>query len=144
MKTNQILDEARKYLLYAADVLHSSSQNYSIEKQDRIVLEKYASDLFDYSKGIEQLKNHIIVGEQQKKKIQIVTELENTYDAHRRVADKVREDLRIVKATLKKAEESGNQADIEEMKKRLKYYSNQKLVAERNELNAKIEYEKGV
>lgn len=68
MKPLNTLDEAYKYLLYIADALANVSNGYKIDKQDRIVLEKYANDLAEYAKGIEQVKNNIEMKEEAKKK----------------------------------------------------------------------------
>ena len=68
MKPLSTLDEAHKYLLYVADALANVSNGYKINKQDRIVLEKYANDLAEYAKGIEQVKNNIVMKEEAKKK----------------------------------------------------------------------------
>ena len=68
MKPTSTLDEAHKYLLYIADALANISNGYKIDKQDRIVLEKYANDLAEYAKGIEQVKNNIVMKEEAKKK----------------------------------------------------------------------------
>ena len=68
MKPTPILNEAHKYLLYIADALANISNGYKIDKQDRIVLEKYANDLAEYAKGIEQVKNNIEMKEEAKKK----------------------------------------------------------------------------
>lgn len=68
MKPLSTLDEAHKYLLYVADALANVSNGYKINKQDRIVLEKYANDLAEYAKGIEQVKNNIEMKEEAKKK----------------------------------------------------------------------------
>lgn len=67
MKPIQSLNEAHKYLLYIADALANVSNGYKIDKQDRIVLEKYANDLAEYAKGIEQVKNNIEMKEEAKK-----------------------------------------------------------------------------
>jgi hypothetical protein len=68
MKPINTLDEAYKYLLYIADALANVSSGYKIDKQDRVVLEKYANDLAEYAKGIEQVKNRILAKEEAKKK----------------------------------------------------------------------------
>lgn len=67
MNSNQTLTEAHNYLIYIADALHSVSQKYSIEKQDRVILEKYAEDLIAYAKSLDKLKNNMILKEKMKK-----------------------------------------------------------------------------
>lgn len=143
MKTNQTIDEARKYLLYVSDALQAIASSYSTDKEDRNILNKFSSDLFEYSNGLEQLKNKITAKEQVKKKIQIVAELEYVYDTQKRNTEKVRTNLRTVKALLKNAEKSGNDIDIKEAKNRVAYYSNQYNIAEQNELKAKTDLERG-
>src|SRR5665213_3996609 len=93
MKINQTLTEARKYLLYISDALHATAQAYSTDKEDRTILEKYASDLFEYSNGLEQMKNNIVAKEQSKKKMQIVAELESTYETKKRITAKAANNL---------------------------------------------------
>lgn len=68
MKPLNTLNEAHKYLLYIADALANVSSGYKIDKQDRIILEKYANDLAEYAKGIEQVKNNIVMKEEVRKK----------------------------------------------------------------------------
>ena len=143
MKPNQTLDEARKYLLYVSDALHAVAASHSVDRQEREIIEKYATDIFEYSNGLEKMKNHIISKEQSKKKLQVVAELEDIYAAHKKVAAKARENLRIVKARLKQAEEAGVLKDIEEAKVRVEYYSKQNLIAGQNELMAKRQLEQG-
>jgi hypothetical protein len=67
MKPLSTLNEAHKYLLYIADALANVSSGYKIDKQDRIVLEKYANDLAEYAKGIEQVKKSIVMKEEAKR-----------------------------------------------------------------------------
>ena len=143
MKANQTIDEARKYLLYVSDALHAVAESYSVDKEDRITLDKFAADLFQYSNGLEQLKNGMVSKEQLKKKAALTAELESIYEGHKRVAVKAKTNLNIVKAMLKKAEEAKIAADIEEAKKRVKYYTEQNNIAVQNELIAKREFEKG-
>jgi hypothetical protein len=64
MKHNQTLDEARKYLLYISDALNGVSQSYSINKKERAIAAKYAADLYDYAKGLEQLNISISAKQQ--------------------------------------------------------------------------------
>ena len=143
MKPNQTINEARKYLLYVSDALHAIAQSHSVGKEERSILDKYAADIYEYSTGLEKLGNYIISKEQTKKKIQIVAELEDTYEARKRTTVKARENLCIVKGRLKLAEESKNEADIEEFKKRVAYYTTQHTAASYNELIAKREFEQG-
>jgi len=143
MKNNQALDEARKYLLYVSDALQAIASSYSTDKEDRTILNKFSSDLFEYSNGLEQLRNQITAKEQAKKKIKIVAELEYAYESQKRHTEKVRTDLRTVKALLKNAEKIGVEADIKEAKNRVVYYTNQFSIAEQNELKAKKEFEQG-
>lgn len=143
MKNNQALDEARKYLLYVSDALQAIASSYSTDKEDRTILNKFSSDLFEYSNGLEQLKNRITSKEQTKKKAQIVDALGFSYDEYKRVTAKVATNLRTVKALLKNAEKTGIEADIREAKNRVAYYSNQYTIAEQNELKAKKEFEQG-
>lgn len=143
MKTNQTLDEARKYLLYVSDALNSVAQAYSTDREDRTVLQKFAADLFEYSNGLEQLKTNIIAKEQTKKKVQIVAELESTYENQKRITIKATTNLRIIKAVLEKAKKSGVEKDIEEAKRRVAYYIQQHTLATQLEMNAKRDLEQG-
>jgi hypothetical protein len=143
MRSDKALDEARKYLLYVADALHSVAQSYSVEKQDKEVLQKFADDLFGYSKGLEQVKNRMLYGEQQKKKIAVTAELEGIYESQKRITEKAHSNLRIIKAVLKKAVEAGVERDIEETKARVAYYTKQNFIAEQLELKAKRDFEQG-
>lgn len=68
MKPNQTLSEAHNYLVYIADALFNTSRSFSMDKQDRISLEKYAEDILAYSKGLEKLMKNMEVKEQMKKK----------------------------------------------------------------------------
>jgi hypothetical protein len=54
MKPNQTLDEAHKYLLYIAEALYNVGSTFHIDKQDKVVLEKYVNDLAEYAKGTEE------------------------------------------------------------------------------------------
>lgn len=144
MKTNQTLDEASKYLLYISDALHGLAQGYSTDKQDRIALEKIVADLFDYSNGLQQLKTNIISREDTKRKVQIVADLQTTYEYQKRITAKATNNLRIIKAVLEKAKESGVKADIDEAKRRLAFYTQQHALAIQLELSAKNDLERGV
>lgn len=143
MRNNQTLEEARKYLLYVADALHATAQSYSTDREDREVLNKFASDLFEYSNGLEQLKNNIIAKEQIKRKVQITAELEDAYEAQKKITAKAVNNLRIVKSILEKAKKSGVEKDIEEAKRRVDYYTKQHTLAGQLELNAKRAFEQG-
>jgi hypothetical protein len=68
MRPIQTLEEAHNYLIYIADALYALSKKYSVDKMDRVVLEKYAEGIIDYSKGLEQLKVSMEMKEQKKKK----------------------------------------------------------------------------
>lgn len=143
MKTNQTLEEARKYLLYISDALHATAQAYSTDEEDRPILEKYASDIFEYSNGLEQLRNNIIAKEQSRKKMQVVAELESTYETKKRNTTKAANNLRIIKAVLETAKKAGVEKDIEEAKRRLAYYTQEHTVATQLEMNAKRDLEQG-
>src|ERR1035437_1426086 len=132
MRTNQTLDEARKYLLYVSDALHAVAKAYSTDKHDREVLEKYATDLFDYSTGLEQLKLNITSREQSKKKLEMVADLESTYQSYKSINVKAQENLHIVKARLKQAIEAGIEKEIEEAKQRVEYYKERSFSSYRN------------
>lgn len=143
MKTHQTLDEARKYLLYVSDALHSVAQAYSTAKEDRSVLEKFASDIFDYSQGLDQLKTNIIAKEQTKKKLEIVAELEYTYQNRKKVTANAATNVRIIKSVLEKAKKLGIEKDIEEAKRRVVYYNQQYDLAMQLEAKAKKDLELG-
>lgn len=143
MNKNQTLDEARKYLLYVSDALHSVAQAYSTAKEDRSVLEKFASDIFDYSQGLDQLKTNIIAKEQTKKKLEIVAELESTYQNRKKVTANAAINVRIIKSVLEKAKKSGIEKDIEEAKRRVIYYNQQYDLAMQLEAKAKKDLERG-
>lgn len=68
MKPNQTLDEAHKYLLYIAEALYNVGSTFHIDKQDKVVLEKYVNDLAEYAKGIEQIKKNMVMKEEMRKK----------------------------------------------------------------------------
>ena len=144
MKPNQTLDEAHKYLLIISDALHGLAQAHSVDKQDRITLEKFATDLFEYSNGIEQLKLHITAKEEAKRKIQVAADLRFTYEEQKRITAKATNNLRIIKAVLAKAEESKIKADIDEAKRRLAFYTQQHALALQLEKNAKSDLERGI
>jgi predicted transcriptional regulator len=143
MKIHQTLDEARKYLLYVSDALNSVAQAYSTDKEDRTVLEKIASDIFDYSNGLDQLKNNIVSKEQTKRKLEVTADLESAYENQKRISAKATSNLRIIKAVLEKAKKSGIEKDIEEAKKRVAYYTQQHALATQLEMNAKRDLERG-
>lgn len=143
MKANQTIDEARKYLLYVSDALHAVAETHSIDREDREVLNKFSSDLFEYSNGLEQLRNNIIAREQTKRKVQITAELEETYEYQKRITKKAANNVRIVKAGLENARKSGLEKDIEEAKRRVEYYVKQHMIAGQLELNAKRAFEQG-
>jgi hypothetical protein len=68
MKPIKTLDEAHKYLLYIADALWNVGSTFHIDKQDKVALEKYANDLAEYAKGIEQVKKNMLMREETKRK----------------------------------------------------------------------------
>jgi len=143
MKPNQTLDEASKYLLYISDALQGLAQSYSTDKQDRAALEKIAADLYDYSKGIQQLKTNIISKEDTKRKIQVVAELQSVYEQKKRIRENAAKNLRTIQSVLDKVKDSGIQTDIEEAKRRLAYYTNEHSLAVQLEFNAKKDLERG-
>jgi hypothetical protein len=68
MRPIQTLDEAHKYLMYIADALYNVGSTFHIDKQDKVVLEKYANDLAEYAKGIEQVKKNMLAKDEFKRK----------------------------------------------------------------------------
>lgn len=76
MKPEKTLIEAHNYLVYIADALYAVSQQFSIDRQDKVTLAKYADDLLSYSKAIEKIRNNISVKEQMKQK-ELEDELED-------------------------------------------------------------------
>ena len=74
MKSIQTLDEVQKYLMCLADALDNQSRSFSIDKQDRVILEKYAEGLYEYYKGLEQLKNNMISKEEKKMEEETIEE----------------------------------------------------------------------
>lgn len=68
MKPNKTLSEAHNYLVYIAEALNSVSKQFSVDREDKISLQKCAEDLYEYSKEVEQLKNNIEEKEKMKKK----------------------------------------------------------------------------
>lgn len=143
MRPNQILDEARKYLFYVSDALTGASQSHSLDKKDRDLVAKYAADMREYAKGLEQLKNHIVSKEQEQKRIQIKADLKLRHEEHQRVLTKAEQNLRIVKNRLAELKKSGSEKDIEEAKTRVEYYTKQHLIAKQNEFIAKNDAERG-
>jgi|SRR5579872_1369523 len=143
MKTHQTLDEARKYLLYVSEALHSVAQAYSTDKADRTTLEKFAADLYEYSNGLDQLKTNIVAKEQTKKKLEIVAELESTYQNRKKITANAATNVRIIKSVLEKAKKSGIEKDIEEAKRRVVYYNQQYDLALQLEAKAKKDFELG-
>ncbi len=141
MRTNQILDEARKYLYYVSDALNGAAQSHSIGRKEREIVAKYAADMIEYAKGLEQLKNHITSQEQ--KRIQIKADLEVRHEAHKKVLTQAVQNLRIVKSRLSEIKKSGTDKEIEEAKARLDYYTKQHLIARQNEFIAKRDFEQG-
>jgi hypothetical protein len=137
MKPNQILDEAKKYLLYVSDALGSASQSYSIGKQERDVIAKYSADIQAYAKGLEDLTTRIVAKEKAEKKIQVLAVLENRYTAYKSVAVRAKKNLQIVENQLKEMKKAGTEQQIQEVKARVDYYIKQNKVAQENELIAK-------
>ncbi len=68
MKPNKTLSEAHNYLVYVAEALESVSNQFNIDRNDKISLKKCAEDLYEYSKVVEQLKQRMEAKEQAKKK----------------------------------------------------------------------------
>ena len=141
MKPIQTLDEAYKYLLYIADALANVSGGYKIDKQDRAVLEKYANDLAEYAKGIEQVKNRILAREAQKEKVLQRASLEEQYFYHKRAAERSLLSVTIAKNNLKKIQKSGNEKEIEQQKEYIKKLSNLYFIAKQQEEAKKKEME---
>jgi|SRR6185295_12161584 len=143
MRPNQILDEARKYLFYVSDALNGASQSNSIGRKEREIVAKYAADMIEYAKGLEQLKNHIVSQEQAEKRIQIKADLEARHLEHKKVLTRAEQNLRIVKNRLAEIKKSGSDKEIEEAKTRVDYYTKQHLIAKQNESIAKSDFERG-
>ncbi len=143
MKPNQILDEAKKYLLYVSDALGSASQSYSIGRDEKEIMAKYSADILEYAKGLDNLKAHITAKEQAQKKEQILSTLEARYEAHKTVAVRAKKNLQIVEGQLKEMKKAGTEQQIEEVKARVDYYAKQNKIAQQNELIAKRDFEQG-
>lgn len=143
MKPNQILDEARKYLFYVSETLNGASQSYSIGKKERDIIVKYAADMIEYAKGLDQLKNHIVSQEQAEKRIQVKAELEARHEEHKKILTRAEQNLRVVKARLVEIKKSGSEKEVEEAKTRVDYYTKQHLIAKQNEFIAKRDFEQG-
>ena len=143
MRTNQILDEARKYLYYVSDALNGAAQSHSIGRKEREIVAKYAADMIEYAKGLEQLKNHITSQEHEQKRIQIKADLGIRHEAHKKVLTQAGQNLRIVRSRLAEIKKSGTDKEIEEAKARVDYYTKQHLIAVQNESIAKRDFEQG-
>lgn len=143
MKTNQILDEARKYLFYVSDALNGASQSNSIGRKERELVAKYAADMIEYAKGLEQLKNHIVSQEQAQKRIQIQADLEVRHQEYKKVLIRAEQNLNIVKNRLTEIKKSGSEKEIAEAKTRVEYYIKQHSIAKQNEFIAKSDVERG-
>lgn len=143
MKPNQILDEARKYLFYVSDALTGASQSHSIGRKEREVVAKYAADMLEYAKGLEQLKLHIVSQEQEQKRIQVKAELEARHIEHKKVLTRAEQNLRIVKARLAEIKKAGSEKEIKEAETRVEYYTKQHAIAKQNEFIAKRDFEQG-
>ena len=143
MKPNQIIDEARKYLFYVSEALNGASQSHSIGKKEREVVAKYAADMIEYAKGLEQLKIHITAQEQEQKRIQVKADLEVRHEEHKKVLARAEQNLKIVKSRLTEIKKSGSEKEIEEAQARVEYYTKQHLVAKQNESIAKNDFELG-
>ena len=144
MKPNQILDEAKKYLLYVSDALGSVSQSYSIGKQEREIIAKYSADISEYAKNLDILKNNIMAKDNTRKKVQILSTLEDRYTAYKSVAVKAKKNLQIVTNQLNEIKKVGTEQQIQEVKARADYYVKQNKVAQDNELIAKRDLERGI
>src|SRR5579864_3322888 len=107
MRPTQTLDEARKYLFYVSDALNGVASSYGVGRHERDLLAKYASEILEYSKNLDKLKIHLDAKETEARKLQVVAELEFTYEAQKRASAKARENVRIIKARLKEAEKNG-------------------------------------
>ncbi len=143
MKPNQILDEARKYLFYISEALNGVSQSHAIDKKEREIVAKYAADMIEYAKGLDQLKQHITAREQEERRIQIKADLEVRHQEHKKVLVRAEQNLRIVKNRLIEIKKSGTEKEIEEAKARVDYYTKQHLIAKQNEFIAKRDFEQG-
>lgn len=137
MRPTQIIDEASKYLSYVSEALRGAASTYGVDKKDREVLEKFAADMVEYTKGLGQLKLNLVAKEQEKRKAQITSELEYTYDSCKRMTKNAQENVRITDARIKRLEKDGNKKDLEETKQRLAFYMREYLVAQQNEAKAK-------
>ncbi len=144
MKSNQILDEARKYLLYVSDALSAVAKTYSTDRHDRQVLAQYAEELVSYADNLQRISNNVVTTNKEKQKQQVVAELEYVYTVRKNAAVKAKKDVEVVKSILKKAQVAGVEKDIEEAKLRVEYYIKRANVAQQNEIVAKREFEQGV
>ena len=137
MRPIQTIDEAKKYLSYVADALAGVASSYGVDKHDRETLEKFAGDMLEYLKALEQFKLNLSAKEQAKRRIQVNAELEQVYDNCKRVTKNAQENVRITDLRLKEVEKDGTKKDIDEYKRRLAFYMREYLVAQRNEALAK-------
>jgi hypothetical protein len=145
MKPINTLDEAHKYLSYIAETLYSVSRGFHIDKQDKTMLEKCANDLSEYSKGIEQLKNNMIMKEASVKKQQeLKDDLEYKYLSQKRTTDRVLLSVTIAKNNLKKITKSGSQEEILKAKEYVKRLSKQYYIEKQQEEIMKREFDQEV
>ena len=143
MHPKQILEESKKYLSFVSDALQGAAQSHMIGKAEREVFAKYAADMHEYIKGLEQLKIHLNAQEAAEKRLKIKADLQARHDHHLQVLGIAERNLKFVKGGLAGIKKSGTEKEIEEAQMRLDYYVKQHAVAKQNEFIAKRDFEQG-
>ena len=76
MKSENILEESKNYLISIANGLYNLYTTYKIDKQDRILLEQYTKDLMVISTKLETMRTNLLYKKELEKKMREETSKE--------------------------------------------------------------------
>lgn len=142
MKSIKVLEESNKYLISISDYIYRLSTQYSVDKNDRDLLEHYADDLMDIQKKLEVMKNNWMLKENSNNKIvEVSSELEYKYKTQKRITENKRIAEAVAKRKLDEIKKSGTINEIDKAQDYVKELNWQYIVARQEEDKLKREFE---
>jgi hypothetical protein len=90
MRPIKVIDESSRYLISIADSIYRLGNQFSVDKNDRYLLEQYADELMGIQKKLESIKNNWLMKQQMEKEL-IEKEIEE--DMKKRNEDKIKEKI---------------------------------------------------
>jgi len=67
MRPIKVIDESSRYLIAIADSIYRLGNQFSVDKNDRYLLEQYADELMDIQRKLESIKNNWVMKQQMEK-----------------------------------------------------------------------------